>query len=119
MEFVLCIVVALTTLDPISLGTIVYLICFRYMGDALEACHILKKMSSPCAFWSQAWMSVNSHLLHRQCYLGNKYLTHAYSSSSQTLCRLFFGMSISKLHLTWFLQSSFQNIFIANVSKPG
>ena len=83
MEFVLCIVVGLTTLDPISLGTIVYLICFRYMGDALEACHILKKMSSPCAYWSQAWMIVNSHLLHRQCYLDNKYLTHAYISSSQ------------------------------------
>ena len=43
MEFVLCIVVALTTLDPMSLGTMLYLNLFRYIGDALEACLIYKE----------------------------------------------------------------------------
>ena len=43
MEFILCIVVALTTLGPISLGTILYLNLFRYIGGALEACLIYKE----------------------------------------------------------------------------
>ena len=39
MEFVLCIVVLLTTLDPMSLGTILYLnVVLVTFGDALGAC---------------------------------------------------------------------------------
>ena len=36
-DFTLCFVVMLTTLDPISLGTILYLNCFRYIWGALGA----------------------------------------------------------------------------------
>ena len=35
--FTLCFVVILTTSDPISLGTILYLNCVRYFGEALGA----------------------------------------------------------------------------------
>ena len=35
--FTLCVVVMPTTLDPISLGTILYLKCFRYISEALGA----------------------------------------------------------------------------------
>ncbi len=42
-----------------------------------------RKVLSPCAYWSQARMIMNSYLLHHQCYLGNKYLPHAYISSLQ------------------------------------
>ena len=42
-----------------------------------------RKVLSPCAYWSQARMIVNSYILHHQCYLGNKYLPHAYISSFQ------------------------------------
>ena len=42
-----------------------------------------RKVVSPCAYWSQAWMIVNSYSLHHQCHLGNKYLPHAYISSFQ------------------------------------
>jgi hypothetical protein len=37
VEFALCIVVVLTTSDPICLGTKLYLMCFRYFGEALDA----------------------------------------------------------------------------------
>jgi len=40
VEFFLCMVVSLTTLYPMGLGTILYLNCFRYMWDTLEACLI-------------------------------------------------------------------------------
>jgi hypothetical protein len=37
VEFVLCIVVVLTTSDPICLGTKCYLMCFMYFVEALDA----------------------------------------------------------------------------------
>ena len=44
MEFALCIVVCLTTLDPISLGTMLYLnVVLGTIGDALYACLIHKE----------------------------------------------------------------------------
>ena len=44
MEYVLCIVAILTTLDPISLGTRMYLnVVFRYIKDAMDACLIHKE----------------------------------------------------------------------------
>ena len=46
------------------------------------------------AYWSQTRMIVNSYLLHHQCYLGNKYLPHAYFYRFSTLCRLFHGMNL-------------------------
>ena len=44
---------------------------------------LTRKVLSPCAYWSQARMIMNYYLLHHQCYLGNKYLPHAYFSSFQ------------------------------------
>ena len=87
MECVLCIVVSLTTLDPISLGTKMYL---NYVLGTLEMQWMLvsfiRKVSSPYDNWSQARMidellSTTSY----HCYLGNKYLIHAYSYSIQPL----------------------------------
>ena len=44
MEFVLFIVVLLTTLDPMSLGTMLYLkFVLGTIGDALDACLIHKE----------------------------------------------------------------------------
>ena len=44
MEFVLCIVVLLTIMDPISLGTMLYLkLVLGTIGDALDACLIHKE----------------------------------------------------------------------------
>ena len=45
MEFALCVVVYLTTLDPISLGTMLYLnFVLGTIGDALDACPIHKEV---------------------------------------------------------------------------
>ena len=44
---------------------------------------LTRKVLSPCAYWIQARMIMNSYLLLHQCYLGNKYLPHAYFSSFQ------------------------------------
>ena len=75
---------ALTTLGPISLGTIFVL---EFVLGTLEMHWKLvsstRKVLSPCAYWSQAWMIMSSYLLHHQCYLGNKYPPHAYFSSFQ------------------------------------
>ena len=80
MEFSQCIVVILTTLDPMSLGTKMYL------NDVLGTLEMqwmfvstIRKVFSPCVNWSQARMikkllSTTSY----QCYLGNKYSPHAY-----------------------------------------
>ena len=87
MECVLCIVVSLTTLDPISLGTKMYL---NNVVGTLEMQWLLvssiRKVSSPYDNWSQARMinelaSTTSY----HCYLGNKYLIHAYPYSIQPL----------------------------------
>ena len=48
-----------------------------------EIVSFTRKVLSPCAYWSQAWMIMSSYLLHHQCYFGNKYLPHAYFSSFQ------------------------------------
>ena len=84
MECVLCIVVSLTTLDPISLGTKMYLnVILGTLEMHWKLVSSTRKVLSPCAYWSQARMIVNSYLLHHQCYLGNKCLPHAYISSFQ------------------------------------
>ena len=75
---------------------------------------LTRKVLSPCAYWIQARMIVNSYLLHHQCYLGNKYLPQAYISSFQPCVGCILAW-IFLLQLIWFLQ----NVFIANVSKPG
>jgi len=74
-----------------------------------------RKVVSPCAYWSQARMIMNSYPLHHQCYLGNKYLPHAYFSSFQPCVGCFHGMNFFCCNFIWFLQ----NNFIANVGKPG
>ena len=44
MEFVLCIVISLTTLGPSEFGNhFVFQFCFRYNGDTLDACLIHKE----------------------------------------------------------------------------
>ena len=48
-----------------------------------ELVSFTRKVVSPCAYWSQAWMIMNIYLLHHQCYLGNEYLPHAFISSFQ------------------------------------
>ena len=53
-----------------------------------------RNVLSPCAYWSQAWMIMSSYLLHHQCYLGNKYLPHAYFSSFQPCVGWFHGMNL-------------------------
>lgn len=87
MECVLCVVVSLTTLDPISLGTKMYL---NVVLGTLEMQWMLvssiRKVLSPHDNWSQArmiekFLSTTSY----HCYLGNKYLIHAYYSSIQSL----------------------------------
>jgi hypothetical protein len=59
-----------------------------------------RKVVSPCAYWSQAWMIMSSYLLHHQCYLGNKYLPHAYFSSFQPCVGCFLAwISFVAIHL--------------------
>ena len=87
MECVLYIVVSLTMLDPISLGTKMYL------NDVLGTLEMqwrlvssIRKVLSPYENWSQARMI--DELLSTTsspCYLGNKYLIHAFSYSIQPL----------------------------------
>ena len=85
MEFVLCIVVSLTTLDPISLGTKMYLnVVLGTLKIQWMLVSFIRKVVSPYNIWSQArmideFLSTTSY----HCYLGNKYLTHAYSYSFQ------------------------------------
>ena len=87
MECVLYIVVSLTMLDPMSLGTKMYL------NDVLGTLEMqwrlvssIRKVLSPYEDWSQARMidellsTTSSH-----CHLGNKYLIHALSYSIQPL----------------------------------
>ena len=87
MEFVLCIVVSLTTLDPISLGTKMYLdVVLGTLEIQWMLVSSIRKVFSPYDNWSQATMidellSTTSY----HCYLGNKYLIHAYASIFQPL----------------------------------
>ena len=83
MEFVLCIVVSLTTLDPISLGTKMYLnVVLGTLEMQWMLASFIRKVLSPYDNWSQARMidellSTSSYL----CYLGNKYrFMHSYIS---------------------------------------
>ena len=55
---------------------------------------LTRKVVSPCAYRSKA-RTINEPLwtTYFQCYLGNKYLLHAYFSLHSTLCRVLHGMS--------------------------
>ena len=120
VEFVLCIVVVLTTLYPMSLGTMLYLISFRYTRDALEACLFLKEGVFSTLFigaklgWSWTLISYID-----QCHLGNKYLPHAYISSFQPCvgCILAWFLCVA-IHMVFAIASS-KNVFIANMGMPG
>jgi len=107
VEFVLCLVVSLPTLDPISLGTILYLnVVLGTMEKHWMLDSFIRKMVLPLNFESQArmideFLSISSH----QCYLGNKYLTHAYISSFQP-CVGYSWHEIIYFQTLWFLQSS-------------
>lgn len=87
MESIICIVVSLTTLDPISLGTKMYLnVVLGTLEMQWMLVSFIRKVLSPYDYWSQARMigellSTTSH----HCYLGNKYNIHAYFSSIPTL----------------------------------
>ena len=57
VEFDLCIVVVLTTSDPISLGPNRILMCFRYFGEALVAWLIHNEGGDAMGnYKSQAWI---------------------------------------------------------------
>ena len=57
MEFVLCIVVSLTTLDPISLGTKMYLnVVLGTSEIQWMLVSFIRKVVSPCDNWRQARM---------------------------------------------------------------
>ena len=87
MECVLCIVVNLTTSDPISLGTKMYLnVVLGTLEMQWRLVSFIRKVFSPYDNWSQAKM-INELLstTSYHCYLGNKYLTYAYSYSIQPL----------------------------------
>jgi hypothetical protein len=87
MESIICIVVSLTTLDPISLGTKMYLnVVLGTLEMQWMLVSFIRKVLSPYDYWRQARMigellSTTSH----HCYLGNKYNSHAYFSSIPTL----------------------------------
>ena len=82
MECVLCIVVYLTTKGPNEFGNhVVPEICFRYNGDALDACLIHKEVFSPCDYKSQAMMIAIVSSSSSSMYLGNKYISHSSFSS--------------------------------------
>jgi hypothetical protein len=87
MEFIICIVVSLTTLDPISLGTKMYLnVVLGTLEMQWMLVSFIRKVLSSYDYWRQARMigellSTTSH----HCYLGNKYNFHAYLSSIPTL----------------------------------
>ena len=87
MECVLCIVVSLTILDPISLGTKMYLnVVLGTLEMQWRLVSSIRKVLSPYENWSQARMIdelLSTTSCH--CYLGNKYLIHAYSYSIQPL----------------------------------
>ena len=76
MECVLCIVVSLTTLDPISLGTKMYLnVVLGILVMQWMLVSSTRKVLSPYDDWRQArmideFLSTTSY----HCYLGNKYL---------------------------------------------
>jgi hypothetical protein len=116
VECVLCIVVSLTTLDPISLGTKMYLnVVLGTLEIQWMLVSFIRKVVSPCDNWSQARMidellSTTSYL----CYLGNKYLIHAYSSIIQPLVGCFLAW-IVYLQMLWFLQMIFKEISLLHI----
>ena len=87
MDSIICTVVSLTTLDPISLGTKMYLnVVLGTLEMQWMLVSFIRKVLSPYDIWSQARM-INELLSTTSfhCYLGNKYLIHAYSYSIQPL----------------------------------
>ena len=57
MELILCIVVSLTTLDPMSLGTILYLnVVLGTLERHWMLVSFIRKVVSPCDNWRQARM---------------------------------------------------------------
>jgi hypothetical protein len=120
MECVLYIVVCLTMLDPISLGAKMYL------NDVLGTLEMqwrlvssIRKVLSPYENWSQARMidellsTTSSH-----CYLGNKYLIHAFSYSIQPLvgCILAWNYLFQKYCGSWKLIFKVK-LFIVHLSN--
>jgi hypothetical protein len=87
MESIICIVVILTTLDPISLGTKMYLnVVLGTLEMQWMLVSFIRKVLSAYDYWRQAriigeLLSTTSY----HCYLGNKYNFHAYFSSIPTL----------------------------------
>ena len=68
------------SLVPMSLGTILFVnVVLGTLEMHWRLVSFTRKVLSPCAYWSQARM-INELLstTSYQCYLGNKYLLHAY-----------------------------------------
>ena len=71
--------------DPMSLGTILFVnVVLGTLEMHWRLVSFTRKVLSPCVYWSQARM-INEPLSTTsfQCYLGNKYLLHAYISCIQ------------------------------------
>ena len=88
-----------------SLGTMLYL---NFVLGTMEMhwmlASFIRKVFSPCDYWSQALMinkTKNSHLHHHQCYFGNKYLSHAYFSCIQPCVGCPLGMKTLNVQLLW------------------
>jgi uncharacterized membrane protein len=87
MELIICIVVSLTILDPISLGTKIYMnVVLGTLEMQWMLVSFIRKVLSPYDYWRQSRMigellSTTSH----HSYLDNKYNFHAYISSIPTL----------------------------------
>jgi hypothetical protein len=115
MELTICIVVSLTTLDPISLGAKMYL---NVVLGTLEMQWILvsfiRKVLPPYDYWSQARMigellSTTSH----HCYLGNNFF-HAYFSIIPTLIGCILAWKYSFANIA-FLQRSYKEISLLHM----
>ena len=104
-DFTLCFVVMLTMLDPISLGTILYLNCFRYIWKSLGAWLIHESGGT----MRKLEPSSNHYLLHHSNAIS--VFTSCIHFLHSTLCRLHHGMNfLTHSCHTFFLSQSISTI---------
>ena len=119
MECVLYIVVSLTTSDPISLGTKMYLnVVLGTLEMQWMLVSFIRKVSSPYDNWSQVRM-INELLstTSYHCYLGNKYLIHAYSYIIQPLVDCIWHETLYFANLVVLAKAFLRKLLIAYLSN--
>ena len=105
--FTLCVVVMLTTSDPISLGTILYLKCFRYIWEALGAWLIHEGGGTMRKLEPSLDISFDLQLHTNAISVTSIYFMHIYIEMRSALCRLHHGMNfLSRSCDTCFLSQS-------------